>query len=141
MCYSMHIKYFITFATSPNKQTMIIHYNNNLKHLSSQLRNDSTQSEIRLWKYLKSKQTGVRFIRQKPIGNYIVDFYCKELRLAIELDGLSHQYEETMKKDEEKEAYLNEMGIEVLRFEDKEVLGDIDNVMAVLLDYIERRVV
>ncbi len=118
---------------------MNIHYNNNLKHLSSQLRSNSTQSEIHLWKYLKAKQTGVRFIRQKPIGNYIVDFYCKELRLAIELDGLSHHYEETMRKDEEKEAYLNELGIEVLRFEDKEILGDIDNVMVVLLDYIERK--
>ncbi|MCD8269483.1 MAG: endonuclease domain-containing protein [Parabacteroides sp.] len=118
---------------------MNIHYNNNLKHLASQLRNDSTQSEIRLWKYLKGKQLGVRFIRQKPIGNYIADFYCKELRLAIELDGLSHHDEETMKKDEIKEAYLNELGIEILRFEDKEVLGDIDNVMVVLIDYIERR--
>lgn len=117
---------------------MNIHYNNNLKHLASQLRNDSTQSEIRLWKYLKARQLGVRFIRQKPIGNYIVDFYCKELRLAIELDGLSHHYEETMRKDQEKETYLNELGIEVLRFEDKEVFGDIDNVMAILLDYIER---
>lgn len=118
---------------------MNIHYNNNLKHLASQLRNDSTQSEIRLWKYLKGKQLGVRFIRQKPIGNYIADFYCKELRLAIELDGLSHHDEETMRKDEMKEAYMNELGIEILRFEDKEVLGDIDNVMAVLIDYIERR--
>ena len=118
---------------------MKLHYNNNLKHLSSRLRNESTRSEICLWKYLKAKQTGVRFVRQKPIGNYIVDFYCKELRLAIELDGLSHHYEETMRKDEEKETYLNELGIEVLRFEDKEVLGDIDNVMAVLLDYIEGR--
>ena len=116
----------------------IIHYNNNLKPLASHLRNESTQSEIRLWKYLKGKQLGVRFIRQKPIGSYIVDFYCKELSLAIELDGLSHHYEETMRKDEEKEAYLNELGIEVLRFEDKEVMGDIDNVMAVLMDYVER---
>lgn len=118
---------------------MKIYYNNNLKRLSSKLRNESTQSEIRLWHYLKAKQLGIRFIRQKPIGKYIVDFYCKELHLAIELDGLSHHYQETMTKDEEKEAYLNELGIEVLRFEDKEVLGDIDNVMAVLLDYIEKR--
>lgn len=117
---------------------MNFHYDHNLKHLSSKLRNESTLSEIRLWKYLKGKQLGVRFIRQKPIGHYIVDFYCKELRLAIELDGLSHHYEETMKKDKEKEAYLNELGIEVLRFEDKEVLGDIDNVIAVLLDHIEQ---
>lgn len=117
---------------------MIIHYDHNLKHLSSQLRKESTQSEIRLWKYLKGKQLGIRFTRQKPIGNYIVDFYCKELRLAIELDGISHLYEETMSKDDKKEAYLNEMGIEILRFQDKEVMEDMENVIAVLMEYIER---
>lgn len=118
---------------------MIIHYNPYLKHLSSQLRNESTQSEIYLWKYLKGKQLGIRFIRQKPIGNYIVDFYCKELQLAIELDGLSHHTEETMRKDEEKEAYLKKLGMVVLRFQDKEVLEDIQNLITVLLDYIERK--
>ena len=116
---------------------MIIHYNNHLKSLASELRNASTQSEVRCWKYLKGKQLGVRFIRQKPIGCYIVDFYCKELQLAIELDGLSHHYEETMKRDEEKENYLKKLHIDLLRFEDKEVLGDLDNVMAVIMDYIE----
>nr|WP_129734765.1 endonuclease domain-containing protein [Parabacteroides goldsteinii] len=116
---------------------MIIHYNNHLKSLASELRNASTQSEVRLWKYLKGKQLGVRFIRQKPIGCYIVDFYCKELQLAIELDGLSHHFEETMKRDEEKENYLKSLHIDLLRFEDKEVLGDLDNVMAVIMDYIE----
>ncbi|WP_288205713.1 endonuclease domain-containing protein [uncultured Parabacteroides sp.] len=116
---------------------MIIHYNNHLKSLASELRNASTQSEVRFWKYLKGKQLGVRFIRQKPIGCYIVDFYCKELQLAIELDGLSHHYEETMKRDEEKENYLKKLHIDLLRFEDKEVLGDLDNVMAVIMDYIE----
>jgi len=116
---------------------MIIHYNNHLKSLASELRNASTQSEVRLWKYLKGKQLGVRFIRQKPIGCYIVDFYCKELQLAIELDGLSHHFEETMKRDEEKENYLKSQHIDLLRFEDKDVLGDLDNVIAVIMDYIE----
>ena len=69
---------------------MNIHYNRNLKSLATNHRNDSTESEIRLWKYLKGKQLNYRFIRQKPIGKYIVDFYSKELSLAIELDGLSH---------------------------------------------------
>ena len=116
---------------------MIIHYNNNLKSLASQLRNESTQSEIKLWKYLKGKQLDVRFIRQKPIGPYIVDFYCKELKLAIELDGLSHHFEETMLKDAEKESFLKNTGIHILRFEDKDVMGDIDNVLAEIMDFIE----
>lgn len=118
---------------------MILHYNKDHKRLASNLRNESTRSEIRLWKYLKGKQLGVRFIRQKPIGNYILDFYCKELQLGIELDGLSHHFEEIMEKDAEKERYLRSLGINLLRFEDNEVMGDIDNVMAVLMDYVRER--
>ena len=117
---------------------MIIHYNKNLKQLSSKHRNESTQSEIRLWKYLKGKQLGFRFIRQKPVGNYIVDFYCKELQLAIELDGFSHHFEEVVAKDEKKECFLKGIGIDLLRFEDNLVMNDIDNVLAVIADYIER---
>jgi len=118
---------------------MNIHYNKNLKPLASRLRNESTKSEIRLWKYLKGKQLGYRFIRQKPIGDYIVDFYCKELCLAIELDGISHHIEDTIEKDEQKEAFLRSIRIELLRFEDAEVLGQIDNVIAAIIDYIEQK--
>ncbi|MDH6356686.1 DUF559 domain-containing protein [Parabacteroides sp. PF5-9] len=117
---------------------MIIRYNKKLKALASNLRNESTRSEIYLWKYLKGKQLGYRFIRQKPIGVYIVDFYCKELHLAIELDGISHHWEETVEKDERKEAYLRTLGIELIRFQDAEVLGNIDYVIGVILDYIEK---
>ena len=117
---------------------MIIHYNKNLKSLASELRANGTKSEVFLWRYLKGKQLVVRFIRQKVVGNYIVDFYCKELSLVIELDGASHHYEESMLNDASKEAFLKSLGLEVLRFEDNEVLGDIDNVLSVLMDYIER---
>jgi very-short-patch-repair endonuclease len=69
----------------------IIPYNKNLKILARNLRNNSTLSEILLWKQLKGKQIfGYDFHRQKPIGDYIVDFYCSELLLAIEIDGSSH---------------------------------------------------
>ena len=113
----------------------IIHYNSKLKKLASELRSHSTQSEIYLWEELKGKQLdGFRFIRQKPIGNYIVDFYCKEAKLVIELDGLSHQAEATMDKDKEKESYLESMGLRVLRFEDEEVVKDRANVLRVIVD-------
>jgi len=83
---------------------MKIHYNPKLKELARQLRNNSTQSEIRLWQYLKGKQMmGYDFHRQKPIDNYIVDFFCNKLKLAIELDGFSHYIKETYLKDLEKE--------------------------------------
>ncbi len=117
---------------------MIIHYRHCLKSLAAKQRSCGTQSEIRLWRYLKGKQLGYRFIRQKPIGTYIVDFYCKELKIAVELDGISHRDEKTMDKDRTKEEYLKCLGIETLRFQDHQVMADIDNVIATLCDALER---
>ena len=77
-----------------------IPYNKNLKEFSRKLRLDSTLSEVLLWKYLRAKQTGYTFNRQKPLLNYIVDFYCKPLSLVIEIDGDSHnnKYDLDVKK-------------------------------------------
>ena len=111
----------------------IIHYNPKLKALAAQLRSRGTKSEILLWNQLKGGQlNGLRFIRQKPIGDFIVDFYCKEVGLVIELDGLSHQCNEVMDLDERKQSYLESIGLKVIRFEDEEVIRDIRNVMRVI---------
>ena len=111
----------------------IIHYNPKLKALAAHLRSQGTKSEIILWNQLKGSQVnGFRFIRQKPIGNYIVDFYCKEVGLVIELDGLSHQYNEVMDLDERKQSYLESIGLKVIRFEDEDVIRDLPNVMRVI---------
>ena len=75
---------------------------------------------------------GFRFIHQKPIGDYIVDFYCKEVGLVIELDGLSHQSNEVMDLDERKQSYLESIGLKVIRFEDEDVMRDLPNVMRVI---------
>ncbi len=80
---------------------------------------------------------GYDFHRQKPIDNYIVDFFCFELMLAIEVDGYSHQLEEIYFKDVKKENKLKELGISVLRFTDDQVLKDMDNVLRVIEIYIE----
>jgi very-short-patch-repair endonuclease len=96
---------------------MKIYYNPKLKEFARNLRNNSTKSEIKLWKHLKQKQMhGYAFNRQKPIDIYIVDFFCNRLRLAIECDGYSHQILEVYKKDIKKTRRLNELGISVLRF-------------------------
>ncbi len=79
---------------------------------------------------------GYDFHRQKPIDEYIVDFFCNKLRLAIELDGYSHQLEGTWKKDVVKTKRLNELGIQVLRFSDTQVLYDMDNVLRAIEEYI-----
>jgi very-short-patch-repair endonuclease len=115
----------------------IIPYNPKLKKLARTLRNQSTKSEIILWHYLKSKQMmGYDFHRQKPVDNYILDFFCYELMLAIELDGYSHQHDEVFEKDLKKEQKMNELGIKILRFQDDEVYFDIDNVLRSIENYI-----
>jgi very-short-patch-repair endonuclease len=112
------------------KKRKIIPYNSKLKELARQLRNNSTKSEIILWLKLKGKQMyGYDFHRQKPINNFIVDFFCNELMLAIEVDGYSHELIEVYNKDLKKDKKLNEFGITVLRFSDKQVLKEMDNVL------------
>jgi len=116
----------------------IIPYNPKLKQIARNLRNHSTKSEIILWHYLKGKQrNGFDFHRQKPIDNYIVDFFCHELMLAIELDGSSHWNEAIINKDAKKTIRLNDLGIQILRFEDEMVFDDIDFVIQKIDEYIE----
>ncbi|HLR25984.1 MAG TPA: endonuclease domain-containing protein [Fodinibius sp.] len=113
------------------KKLDIIPYESHLVEKARNLRNNSTPAEKRLWKYLRRKQIHqFDFDRQKPIDRYIVDFYCKELKLAIEIDGKyhSHQYN----YDQARQKRLETFGIHFLRFSEKEVLNDIDNVLRVI---------
>ena len=80
---------------------------------------------------------GFDFHRQKPIDNYILDFFCNELMLGIELDGISHIHAEIVEKDKKKELRMFELGISVLRFDDEEVYYDIDNVLRSIEGFIE----
>ena len=115
----------------------IIPYNPILKEFARQLRNDSTKTEIFLWLKLKGKQMyGYDFHRQKPIDNYILDFFCPELMLGIEVDGYSHEFLEVYTKDTIKEKRMNELGITVLRFSDEEVLNDMENVLLAIEFFI-----
>ena len=72
----------------------IIPYNPKLKVLARQLRKNSTLSEVLLWQRIKQKAYGIQFHRQVPLLEYIVDFYCHELKLAIEIDGDSHNFKD-----------------------------------------------
>ncbi|MFV8271434.1 endonuclease domain-containing protein [Flavobacterium sp. GT2N3] len=115
----------------------IIPYNPKLKGFAQQLRNNSTETEIFLWLKLKGKQMyGYDFHRQKPIDNFILDFFCYELMLGIEVDGYSHQFLEVYNKDGIKEKRMNEFGIIVLRFNDEQVLKDMENVILAIEFYI-----
>ncbi|MFE3871007.1 endonuclease domain-containing protein [Flavobacterium sp. ZS1P70] len=115
----------------------IIPYNPKLKEFARQLRNNSTETEIFLWLKLKAKQMyGYDFHRQKPIDNFILDFFCYELMLGIEVDGYSHEFLEVYNKDCIKEKRMNEFGITILRFSDEQVLKDMENVIRAIEFYI-----
>ncbi|MBI5407946.1 MAG: DUF559 domain-containing protein [Nitrospirae bacterium] len=112
----------------------IIPYNPKLKVKARQLRNNSTKTEIKLWMYLKGRQMmGYDFNRQKPIDNYIVDFFCKELLLAIEIDGYTHTFEKVADRDEMKEQRLNKLGVRIIRFKDDDVMNKIEGVLFEIL--------
>jgi len=116
---------------------MIIKYNPKLTELARQLRNNATKSEVRLWQKLKRDQMyGYDFHRQKPIDEFIVDFFCNKLQLAIECDGYSHEILEVWEKDKRKTKILNNLGIRVLRFSDHQIMNDIENVLRAIEDYI-----
>lgn len=115
----------------------IIPYNSDLKLLARKLRNDSTPGEKLLWGELKNKKfLGYDFHRQKPLLNHIVDFYCAELSLVIELDGRYHNHEEQMPLDEKRDAELAQFDVTVLRFSESEVKADMFNVLRTLNTYI-----
>jgi len=118
------------------KRRTIIPYNPKLKEYARKLRNDSTFTEIMLWNYLKGKQMrGYDFDRQRPIDNFIVDFYCKDLLLAIEVDGESHYG--NAKRDRRKDRRLNQLGIRVLRFDDTEIRYELDKVLEKIEKWID----
>ena len=120
------------------KKHKIIPYNSDLKDLASQLRKNMTLSEILLWNELKQKKMlGYDFDRQRPIDKYIVDFYCKELKLAIEIDGDTHIFRYDY--DEERQRDLEKLGVSFLRFEDIEVKKSMSNVLRVIEDWIGRK--
>lgn len=100
-----------------------------------------TKAEACLWKYAlrAGKLSNWQFRRQRPILNYIADFMCKDLLLVIEVDGYTHNFEETLANDAKKEKALEEVGFKVLRFHDEEVLKDIDNVIHELEYEVEIR--
>ena len=117
----------------------ILPYNPKLKEKARHLRNNSTKAEIRLWLYLKGRQMmGYDFHRQKPIDNFIVDFFCRELMLAIELDGYTHTFEKVADRDERKEQRLRELGVRVERLRDEDVMNNIEGVMKEIEDWVKK---
>ncbi len=105
-------------------------YNKNLKQFSQNLRKNMTDAERRLWSRIRGMQLkGYQFYRQKIIGEYIVDFYSSQANMVIELDGGQHYTDEGRQKDKIRDEYLAGLGLQVLRFSDREVLTQTDSVL------------
>ena len=115
-------------------------YNKRLKGLSQALRSNMTAPEKAIWQRLRKKQLlGVQFYRQKPIAGYIVDFYCATANLVIELDGSQHFEPQHQANDIERDKVLQSLGLRVLRFDNRQVLLEIDNVITAIMHALENK--
>jgi very-short-patch-repair endonuclease len=112
-------------------------YNPKLKELARELRKNLTLGEVILWQKIRRRQLGYQFHRQIPISEFIVDFYCHELHLAIEVDGGSHDHPEVAVNDLQRQNEIEDFGIRFLRFEEKEIRRDIDAVVELIEHWIE----
>ena len=107
-----------------------IHNLTRLKPVRKILRTNMTTAEIALWKQLQNNQLqGRKFRRQHSIGNYVVDFYCPAEKLVIELDGATHDTEQGFQHDVKRDAWLGTVGVRVLRFENCDVLTNMEGVL------------
>jgi very-short-patch-repair endonuclease len=112
-------------------------YDGRLKERSQQLREDMTPAETFLWSKIRMKQLkSCWFYRQKPIGEYIADFYCPKAKLVVEVDGGQHFTDEIIDYDRVRNEYMASIGLTVLRFTNKEVLSNIAGV----IEAIERNI-
>jgi very-short-patch-repair endonuclease len=108
----------------------VLPYNARLKGPSRDLRKNMTEAESILWAKIRNKRIrGFIFYRQKPFGEYIVDFYCPRAKLVIELDGSQHFNKTNMENDKLRDEIINNLGFRVLRFTNAEVLTDIESVI------------
>ena len=96
-----------------------------------------TDAEQLLWSKLRRKQLrGLQFYRQRIIGNYIVDFYCPKAKLIIEVDGGQHYIDEGLEKNKERDIYMKDKGMKVLRFSDREVFNNINEVITMIYEHL-----
>ncbi len=115
----------------------MIEYNRKLKERARRLRTQMTDSERALWERLRRKQVhSVQFYRQKPIGNYIVDFYAPRAKIVVEVDGSQHMESKQAARDLQRDAFLASQGLRVLRFDDLGVLKEIEGVMEVIFQAV-----
>jgi very-short-patch-repair endonuclease len=123
--------------TSLMSRQPILKYNPKLKDRARELRSQMTEAEVKLWQQLRMRQVeGIKFFRQRPIGNYIVDFYAPEAKLVIEIDGGQHYNKEGLEYDEERDAFLEGHGLKVIRFSNLDVLRNTEGVVEKIIEVV-----
>ncbi len=110
----------------------MIPYNKNLIEPAKKLRNHPTKAEKCLWQRLHLKHLGLKFYRQKPLGDYIVDFFCPKAHLVIEIDGGHHFSRVGKEYDSLRDEYMKSFELMVLRFSNSDVINKIDNVVEII---------
>ncbi|MES3016512.1 MAG: endonuclease domain-containing protein [Bacteroidota bacterium] len=136
--HSSENKFILRSEDMENPNNNNLWYNKNLGRFAHENRSDMTKAEACLWKYVLSRRRmcGYQFRRQRPVLNYIADFMCKELLLIIEVDGMTHQWEEVAANDKVREERLIAMGFSIMRFDDDDVLSSINAVYYRIEDFI-----
>lgn len=115
----------------------MLKYRADLKAKARQLRTNMTDAEQKLWYHLRRKQIlGIQFYRQRPLGEYIVDFHAPEIELIVELDGSQHQEHGAINYDVLRTAYLKSLGLSVMRFDNLQALNETDSVLEMIHQYI-----
>jgi len=136
------IKYHLWVCTDHHMQNefgdMFLGAKAHLFKKAEQLRARETEAEQILWSRLCKKQLGVKFRRQHPIDEYILDFYCHAYRLAIEVDGEIHNSKKNQEYDKLRTECLNEFKIEVVRFTNSEVMNNLDAVLQKIKERISK---
>lgn len=115
----------------------IVPYRKDLKSKARILRKNSTLSEVLLWCEIKNRQLGYQFHRQVPMLDYIVDFYCHELLLVIEIDGDSHYHDNAPQRDKIRQKRIEAHGISFLRFDDIDAKKNMGYVLQSIIDWID----
>ena len=112
-------------------------YNSKLKRPYRLLRKNMTDAEQLLWKYLRRRQIcDIQFNRQKPLLNYIVDFYSPKAKLVIEIDGSQHLEKDNLIRDKQRDEALQKLGLTILRFDNKQVLKETESVLQKIYEYV-----
>ena len=116
---------------------MKLHYQKYLKPYAQKLRQSGNLSEVLLWNELKRDKLRYRFLRQRPIGIYVVDFYCNALNLAIEIDGAA-SHDNKIEKDAVREKALESLGMRIIRFTDADIRYNLKSVVMAIQEEILR---